>query len=136
MLQELKILNGKISLKFDPLNTKYTIIMNNNDNYLDMEYKIADTDKITIIGNDLINDYNEVIITVYNESESMNYYLYVYKEETTQVSTNINNLIGGESIIKEEVSEYAVPLISSICFLVITLLFAILFRKKKISKKI
>ena len=131
MLQDLKILNGDLSLKFDPLNTKYTITMTSNDNYLKLEYKIAETDTISVIGNNLTKDYNEVIITVYNEEKSMNYYLYVYKEETSEVNVNINELVNVETPIKEEITEYAIPTISSICFLIILFSFVILFRKKK-----
>ena len=61
----------------------------------------------------------------------MNYYLYVYKEETSEVNVNINELVNVETPIKEEITEYAIPIISSICFLIILFSFVILFRKKK-----
>ena len=37
MLEELKILNGELSIEFDPLNSKYTVFLNENDNQLDIE---------------------------------------------------------------------------------------------------
>ena len=51
MLQDLKIINGNLSLKFDPLNTKYTVIMNNNDNELKIlkSYTISNKGDLRLI---------------------------------------------------------------------------------------
>lgn len=133
MLQELKILNGELSLEFDPLNTKYTVIVNSSVKELQLEYIINEEDTITIAGNNLNNDYNEVIITVYNDKESTSYYLYVYKEKNDEVNYDINYFSSIETPTKEETSVYAVPIISSICFIIILLTFSFLFRKSKVK---
>ena len=131
MLEDLKILNGKMSLKFDPLNTKYTIITDETTTMLDIEYKIKESDNISIIGNNLKDDYTEIIIYTYNEIEHMNYYLYVYKGKKDEVSNNINYFASIETPIKKEVSEFTIPCISASCFIIILILFTILFRRKK-----
>lgn len=131
MLQDLKILNGELSLKFDPLNTKYTVSVASDVTELEFEYVISEEDTLYIIGNDLKDDYNEVIFTVSNEEEEMSYYLYVYKEESLEVSTDINYFSSIEAPVEEEVPELALPLIASSCFLLILFVFTFLFRKRK-----
>lgn len=130
MLLDLVILNGEMSLKFDPLNTKYTITLNNNANELKIDYKLKEGCEISISGNNLIKNKNELILKVYNDTESVNYYLTVYKENTTNVSTN--NLLAQEvEVAPKVVPNYVAPLISSICFIAILLLFTLLFKKRK-----
>ena len=131
MLKELNILNGELSLEFDPLNTKYTVKVKENILSLDIDYKISNDCQIAIIGNNLVDNYTEVIVTVYNDKEILNYYLFVYKDLSNQVSNNLDELISLDTPVNQEVSSYAVPVISSICFLTILIVFTILFHKKK-----
>ena len=56
MLEELKILNGELSIEFDPLNSKYTVFLNENDNQLDIEYKLKNDTNIIIEGNHNLAD--------------------------------------------------------------------------------
>ena len=131
MLKELEILNGDISLKFDPLNTKYTVFVNKNEPKLELKYKIEETDNVLVEGNNLVNNYNEVMITVFNDEKSMEYYLYVYKNDKNvfEIDTSYFNKLETEA--NKEISSYAVPTIASTCFLIIIIVFAILFHKKK-----
>ena len=82
MLYDLKILNGDMSLDFDPLNNIYTIVLNTEDDYLDFTYEIGENDKIDVYGNHLQPGLNEVVLTVYNEQNQTSYYLYVLKKES------------------------------------------------------
>lgn len=131
MLKDLKIINGDMSLKFDSLNTIYTINLTEDADVLKFQYEISENDKISIMGNDLKAGVNEVVLTVYNDEESMSYYLYVYKEE--MILANSETLSGMELNIsgKEEISSYALPTISVVCFITILLFFTLLFKKKK-----
>lgn len=131
MLEDLKILNGELSLKYDSLNTIYTVNINEEVNALELEYRLAENVKISIIGNENLHiGLNEVVLTVYKEDLSESYYLYVYKEKEAMAISS-NNLSQSLNIEKEELWEYAVPVISSICFLVILFTFCLLFSKKK-----
>ena len=118
MLKELVIKNGKLSMEFDPLNTKYTVSVDNKENKLNFEYKIDENYSVSIAGNNLINDYNEIVITVYNDQEYQNYYFYVYKEKAAEVSTDISPVTNIELPKEEKISTHAVPAISSVCFLI------------------
>ncbi len=131
MLKDLEILNGDMPLKFNSLNTIYTINLNTDDDILKFNYKIDANDKISIVGNDLTDDINEVVLTVYNDLNSESYYLYVYKKEDTLVNMDSSSLTNLEINDQEEVSVYAAPTIGVICFLTILLTFTLLFKKKK-----
>jgi len=131
MLKDLELLNGDLSLKFDPLNTKYTVFVDKNENKLELKYKKNDKDNILIQGNELLENYNEVVITVFNDTDSMSYYLYVYKETESVFDMNDDYFNKLETEENKEISFYALPIISSICFLIIILIFSVLFHKKK-----
>ena len=129
MLKDLKILNGDMTLKFDSLNTIYTINMSNDDNKLEYEYKIDDGYSLSVYGNKLDDGLNEVVFTVYNDKEQMSYYLYVYKEKTTDiVEINDNSL---PLNVVNKLPEYVAPTIGVVCFLFILLFFTFLFKKNK-----
>jgi len=133
MLKDLKIINGEMSLKFEPLNTIYTINLTDDANVLKFQYEIEEGDNISIVGNELFGGTNEIVITVYNDLEEMSYYLYVYKEIILNASENVN--IGTELNIndKTKISDYALPSISVVCFLLILFFFVLLFKKNKKS---
>ena len=131
MLKKLTILNGELSIKFNSLNTRYTVNMTTNEEELKLEYEIDEKDNISIYNNHLENDKTEVVITVYNDEESMSYYLEVYKMQeeleedyfaSLEVKTDTYN------------KEYVAPLIAGICFLIILFLFTVLFKKRKNAK--
>ena len=83
MLKRLTILNGELSVKFDPLNTRYTVHTDSSVEKLEIEYEIEENDQISIFNNQINDDQNEIVITVYNDEESMSYYLEVYSTKTT-----------------------------------------------------
>lgn len=130
MLKDLKILNGEMPLEFDPLNTVYTINMDGNNKELEFEYKIDENDNISIVGNDLREGENNLVITVYNDEKMMSYYLTVYCESTSQVNNNLNEIANLE-LASKEIPSYIVSSIGVICFLTILLFFTLLFKKTK-----
>lgn len=135
MLEDLKVLNGELSLKFDPLNTIYTINIKDDVNALEMEYRLKENVNISIVGNEnLHNGLNEIVITVYKEDLSESYYLYVYKESETMVFGS-NNLSQSLNVDDQELWEYAVPVISGTCFLIILFTFCLLFSGKRKKNK-
>lgn len=133
MLKELNVLNGQLSLPFDPLNTRYTVMMNSDDNKLELDVLASDDYKISIYNNDIINNFTEVVITVYNDTDIMSYYLEVYKEENTTVNNSYDYFKELEINNDNEMPYYTAPLIASICFLLILFLFIILFKKRKFN---
>ncbi len=132
MLNQFKVLNGDMPLKFDSLNTIYTININNGDEVLKFEYKIADGDTLSVFNNTLDKEVNEVVLTVYNDHDQMSYYFYVYKEQDQKVVNNIETKEELET--SGEMPSYIAPSIASICFLFILLFFTLLFKKSKKCK--
>lgn len=131
MLKDLKILNGEMTLKFDSLNTVYTINMLEDDSELKFEYEIDEDNHISIFDNKLDSDENIVVITVYNDEKMMSYYLKVYQKMTTTMNKNVNNMTSLGIEAKKEVPSYAVSSIGAVCFLTILLFFTLLFKKNK-----
>ena len=82
MLKKLVILNGKLSTNFDSLNTRYTVDTDQEVEKLEIEYVIEESDQISIFNNQINNNQSEIVITVYNDEESMSYYLEVYPTKT------------------------------------------------------
>ena len=133
MLEDIEILNGKLSPKFISSNTVYSIILNDiNDRQLDFNYKIKNSDNIEVINNDLIGDMSKVLIVVYNDHERMTYTFYVYKKEDLIASEDLNLFVPLETEVKA-MPNYIIPTIACSCFLIIIILFSILFHHK--SKK-
>ncbi len=131
MLQKLTILNGEISVNFDPLNTRYTVNMTSDDNFLELEYLIDDNDQISIYNNHINDEVTEVVITVYNDEEQMSYYLEVYPYQSEMVLESNDYFTSLKIKSDTYMPEYIAPLIAVVCFLVILFLFAFLFKKKK-----
>ncbi len=131
MLKRLTILNGELSVKFDPLNTRYTVHTDSSVEKLEIEYEIEENDQISIFNNQINDDQNEIVITVYNDEESMSYYLEVYSTQTTLKEDNIKYLESLELNKDETVPAYVAPTIAGVCFLIILFFFIILFKKRK-----
>ncbi len=131
MITNLQILNGEISLPFDSLNTIYTV--RTEQDFLDFKYDLAPNAEVSIFGNDyLTNGENIVVLTVFNDVDTISYYFYVYKMEEIVASTDDSrgSLLNFIST-KKEVPAYLGPTIGVICFLSILFLFVILFKKDK-----
>ena len=134
MLKKLTILNFILSIKFNSLNTRYTVNMTTNEEELKLEYEIDEKDNISIYNNHLENDKTEVVITVYNDEESMSYYLEVYKMQEELVEKEEDYFASLEVKTDTYNKEYVAPLIAGICFLIILFLFTVLFKKRKNAK--
>lgn len=132
MLEDLTIINGEMALEFDPLNTKYTITLNDNeDTELKFDYVLKDNYQMSVVGNFLDKDVNEVVLTVFNEDDIVNYYLTVYKEDAEDVSNTNISKVELEVPLKKEISPYAAPGIAVSCFVLILIIFVLLFHRKR-----
>ena len=134
MLKDLKIKNGELSVKFDPLNTRYTVNMLTNDRELQIEYTIDPQDEISIYNNPMSEEQNEVVITVYNDEEMMSYYLEVHKEEDKSVNQSTDYFSSIEVEKERSMPGYIAPAIGTTCFILILIFYCILFKKRKNAK--
>lgn len=131
MLKKLEVLNGELSVQFDPLNTRYTVKMTSEDSQLKLEVEANENDEISIFNNEITDVKTEVVITVYNDEEMMSYYLEVYPLQSDEAASNEDYFSSLEIKTDTYMPEYIAPLIGGICFLIILFLFCILFKKKK-----
>lgn len=131
MLKDLKILNGNLELKFNEYTYEYTVVVANDINELEFEYKIDDNCQININDNILDNYENIVYIDVYNDEEIETYTFYVYKENTNY-TTGIDDYKKSLEVVNTiEVEPYKLQLLSVGIFLSIIIIFSIIFHRRK-----
>ena len=79
-LTSLEITNGVNTISFDSKNDLYTINVYEDINSLDINYKVDKEDTIVeIIGNDLVNDVNDVYLNLDYLGNTNSYHLIVNK---------------------------------------------------------
>jgi len=133
MLNDLKILNGNLELKYNKYTYEYTVTVEADINNLEFEYELEEDCYLNIRNNKLNEGENIVYLDVYNVDREETYTLYVYKETT--------NLVSGIDAYKqslavagnEETETYKIQLLSVGVFILIVVIFALIFRKKKYS---
>lgn len=130
MLQNLEILNGEMTPKFDKYNDIYSVSVANDVTFLELNYEVSDEYIVEVIGNqDFIEGDNNVYLEVIGENEITTYTLFVNKEKGETVST-LDFEYTPVDVVKE-MPDYVAPLISIVCFVIILCTFALLFSKKK-----
>lgn len=128
-LEELTILNGELSLPFEPLNNEYTVSLAKEEYHIELEYRVSDGINVSVIDNyDLQND-SVVTLLLANDNNKIEYHLHVLKEEEEQTL----------STFKEEINEidynfmfkYKMYIIPTVCLCCIFITYKILFKKHK-----
>ena len=130
MLQDLTILNGEMTPKFDVYNDIYSVSVKEDITSLEIDYVVDEDHSVEIVGNQgFISGENFVYINVIKENEQNTYTLIVNKEKTETTSTI--DLFNEPVEIVEPLPEYVAPLIGVICFVIILSTFSVLFHKKR-----
>lgn len=132
MLNDLKVLNGNLELKFNEYTYEYTVVVDRNVNSLELDYKLEEDCYIKIRNNALVDGENIVYLDVYNIDNEITYTLYVYKETTNAVS-GIDNYKKALEVSSSNnvIKPYKVQLLSTGIFLIIVVLFSLIFKKSK-----
>lgn len=133
MIDDLKILNGNLELTFNEYTYEYTVVVDSTVTSLDINYKLKDDCYINIRNNNLDYGENEVFIDVYNVDKTITYTLYVYREDMQEVNGIDNYMKSLEVVNTESIELYKVQMLTIGIFLFITVIFSILFRRKKRS---
>lgn len=129
VLLDLKILNGNMPLKFDKYVNSYTVLIESNVEFLEIEYKIRDTDEIKIINNENLNyGLNYIFLEITSDNEKNVYTLEVYREKVESVMKYQEVTLGSGDKVMNENTPY---IISFVCFLVILLFFIVIFVRRK-----
>ena len=126
LLEELKILNGKLLPPFDKYNEIYTVIVDNDVDKLEYTYIVTGTDIKEVTGNENFKPgENIVVIKLGNDTT---YELTVKKEAEKKTTSILDTYEKVE--VKPEMPTYIPSLIGIICFLIIILSYALIFSKK------
>lgn len=131
VLQNLEIMNGTISPKYDVYNNVYSVSVDENVNYLVINYKLEEGCNIEIIGNENFKSgENKVYLELKKEEEKELVTLLVNKEKAEVVSSFDLDVMRPIDIV-EPLPSYVAPLLADVCFLIILFTFVILFHRKK-----
>jgi len=133
MLNDLKVLNGNLELKYNEYTYEYTVKVDNDIDSLELEYTLKEDCYIEIENNTLLEGNNTVYLNVYNVDESITYTLYVYKEKAETVSGIDSYKKALEINSVKEIQVYKVQLLTTSIFLIILIIFSIMFKRKKID---
>ena len=137
-IQNLEVLNGTLSRKFESANNVYSVVLNENETSLKLNYELKDKDaKVSFLNNEYVQNGENVATLLVTNSNGLeeSYTFYLEKEETTPVFN--------ESLLTNNVSEvkeipYLKYYVGLGCLLIILILFKILvigFKKRKKFKK-
>ncbi len=125
MLEELKVLNGIITPKYDIYNDIYTVTVDNDVYALVIDYKATDT--VYIKGNEDLKEGENI---VYLEIGKRIITLIVNKKEE-ELASFIDPNLKEKVEVEMKMPNYIAPLIGGSCFLIILLTFVLLFKKRK-----
>ncbi len=129
MLTDLEIVNGILDIEFDKYIYNYTVMVNNDIEYLDMQYKTENNSYVNIRNNNLKNN-NIVYLDVYNDKESLTYTFEVYKESDNSVNT-ISDYKESLEVVDNPHYFLKLQIVSiSLVFLLIIVFSLLFFRRK------
>lgn len=131
-LEDLKITNGKLSIPFDSLNNEYTILLDQDIYHVDFEYKVPDGITVVESNNQDLQNNAVVTITLEKAKESVEYHFQILKEEEEIQEVFLEKPEPVEMNIMTEYKNYIIPFG---CFVLITIVFQILFHKKRKHKR-
>lgn len=133
MLENLKIVNGELSLEFDPLVNLYTVLVEEDIEKLDFEYVCAtEICDIEVIGNIITGEENTVVVNVFSENKTDSYKFIVNKKSSDLVfhEENIENAMSVESNTRDFES-YEIEYLIIVVLVLIAIMYKILLSKPK-----
>lgn len=135
-ITNLEVLNGTLSREFDSNNNVYSVVLNDGESTLKLNYVLEDQEAlVTIEGNDYqVGEDNVAVLTVTNsDGTKESYTFYLEKEETQAVFEEVS--------LMDEPAEKEIAFLEVYvgigCFIVILILFKVIilgFSKKKRRK--
>lgn len=135
-ITNLEVLNGTLSREFDSNNNVYSVVLNDGESTLKLNYVLEDQEAlVTIEGNDYqVGEDNVAVLNVTNsDGTKESYTFYLEKEETQAVFEEVS--------LMDEPAEKEIAFLEVYvgigCFIVILILFKVIilgFSKKKRRK--
>ena len=128
MLNDLKILNGELSPKYDINNNRYTVKIKKDVKKLNISYPIEKDKEVHILGNNNLNNNENYVVISIKQNNIINYiYLNVIKEETQSVFESADVTKSLE--IANSTPIYGGTLIALSVIMIIITSFVLLFKK-------
>lgn len=127
-MNNLEVLNGEMALKYDKNIDTYSIKVSSDVNALEIKYELDDTSTLNIYGNTLLSPGENKVILACKNNDDIRYITLVVNKEKALKTTSLNVDYRNE---KKVLPSFTIPLIASICFVLILITYYLLFKKKK-----
>mgnify|MGYP004457309173 FL=1 len=134
MLEDLEVLNGTMGLLFDKYVNVYTVVVDENEETLDISYKLKGNESVAISNNVLDEDINNVYVDVF-DGENIERYTLVVTKKKMEVAVFKEN--EAQMLEVEAPNDYHLEkmMVTLGLALVLIIVFYFLFLKKKCVKK-
>lgn len=127
-MNNLEVLNGEMALKYDKNIDTYSIKVSSDVNALEIRYELDDTSTLNVYGNTLLSPGENKVILACKNNDDIRYITLVVNKEKALKTTSLNVDYRNE---KKVLPSFTIPLIASICFVLILITYYLLFKKKK-----
>lgn len=127
-MNNLEVLNGEMALKYDKNIDTYSIKVSSDVDALEIKYELDDTSTINVYGNTLLSPGENKVILACKNNDDIRYITLVVNKEKALKTTSLNVDYRNE---KKVLPSFTIPLIASICFVLILVTYYLLFKKKK-----
>lgn len=127
-MNNLEVLNGEMALKYDKNIDTYSIKVSSDVNALEIKYELDDTSTLNVYGNTLLSPGENKVILACKNNDDIRYITLVVNKEKALKTTSLNVDYSNE---KKVLPSFTIPLIASICFVLILITYYLLFKKKK-----
>lgn len=127
-MNNLEVLNGEMALKYDKNIDTYSIKVSSDVDALEIKYELDDTSTLNVYGNTLLSPGENKVILACKNNDDIRYITLVVNKEKALKTTSLNVDYSNE---KKVLPSFTIPLIASICFVLILITYYLLFKKKK-----
>lgn len=127
-MNNLEVLNGEMALKYDKNIDTYSIKVSSDVDALEIKYELDDTSTLNVYGNTLLSPGENKVILACKNNDDIRYITLVVNKEKALKTTSLNVDYSNE---KKVLPSFTIPLIASICFVLILVTYYLLFKKKK-----
>ncbi len=134
MLLNLEVLNGVMTIDFDPLIDTYTVDVASDVDSLVLNYELSTDSNLKIINNEDLVEGENIIYLEVSSQKDMNTYTLLVNKESTQSVFNYENMADSLDVYHEKQPNSV--LIGGGTFLIIILCFIIIFRPRLKHKKV
>lgn len=133
-IKDLKVLNGVLSREFESDNNIYSVILNDSETILKLDYELVEEESTVKVIHNMKDEDSVTKLEVTNKDGSKEEYVFYIESEETQAVFKENNLIQTTNITKKEIPNLIWYVVTG-CSCMILLLFKVIvlgFKKKKL----